>query len=182
VSGPSGPLGPEWPPPSPPPSPPSSPPPWSPPGDDEGLLRALARAVALADPVPANWRGEALAGADWLAVDARLAELAYDSLDDHRPAGAARRPGHERRRLRFGVAGLTIEVELSAAADVVQLAGRLVPGRPERPRRVRALLPRESYTAELGDTGAFRFEELPHAPVSLLVEGDPAVKTGWIVP
>jgi hypothetical protein len=146
---------------------------------DEALLRALADAVALADPVPADWQRAALAGADWLALDAALAEMAYDSLDDHRPAGTARPEGSERRRLRFGGDELAVEVDLTVTADAVRLAGRVVPaGRP----RVRALLPQASHAAEVGDDGAFRFDELPHVPVSLLVEGDPAVKTGWIVP
>jgi hypothetical protein len=156
--------------------------------DDEALLRALADAVAVADPVPADWPRAALGCADWLALDARLAEMAYDSLDDRRPAGTdygtAQHEGSERRRLRFGGDGLAVEVELSVTADAVRLAGRVLPA--GRAGRVRALLPRASHTgevtAEVGDGGAFRFDELPHAPVSLLVDGDPPVKTGWIVP
>jgi hypothetical protein len=157
--------------------------------DDDALLRALADAVAVADPVPADWQRAALGCVDWLALDARLAEMAYDSLDDHRPAGTAhgtaRQEGSERRRLRFTGDDLAVEVELNVTADAVRLAGRVLPaGRAGRaaPRRVRALLPQASYTAEVGDGGAFRFDELPHGPVSLLVDGDPAVKTGWIMP
>jgi hypothetical protein len=161
--------------------------------DDEALLRALADAVAVADPVPAGWHQAALGCADWLALDARLAEMAYDSLDDHRPAGTVYRSaqeGSERRRLRFGGDDLAVEVELNVTADAVRLAGRVLPigragaaGRPAPARyRVRALLPQASHTAEVGDGGAFRFDELPHAPLSLLVDGDPPVKTGWIVP
>jgi hypothetical protein len=151
--------------------------------DDEALLRALADAVALADPVPADWQRAAVGCVDWLALDARLAEMAYDSLDDHRSAGtahgAAHAAGSERRRLRFGGDELAVEVELTVTAEAVRLAGRVLPaGR----HRIRALLPQASQTTEVGHGGAFRFDELPHAPVSLLVDGDPAVKTGWIVP
>ena len=165
--------------PSGPPGPPSGVP------DDEALLRALAGAVSLADPVPADWQRAALGCVDWLALDARLAEMAYDSLDDHRPAGTTRPPGSERRRLRFGADELAVEVEVSVTGDAVRLAGRVVPAGPAGwtgRHRVRALLPEASQTAEVGDGGAFRFDELPHAPVSLLVDGDPPVKTGWIVP
>jgi hypothetical protein len=150
--------------------------------EDDALLRALADAVAVADPVPTDWQRAALGCADWLALDARLAEMAYDSLDDHRPAGAAYgsvQEGSERRRLRFGGDDLAVEVEVSVTADAVRLAGWV---RPAGRSRVRALLPEASHTAEVGEGGAFHFEELPHAPVSLLVDGDPPVKTGWIVP
>jgi hypothetical protein len=151
--------------------------------DDEAVLRALAGAVALADPAPADWQQAALVCFDWLALDARLAELAYDSLDDLRPAGTAQQEGSERRRLRFGSPGLAIEVELSVTADAVRLGGRLLPaGR----RWVRALVSQAPstavLTAEVGDSGAFRFDDLPNGPVSLLVDDGPAVKTGWIVP
>ena len=154
-------------------------------------MRALAEAVVAADPVPADWHRAALGCADWLALDARLAEMAYDSLDDHHPAGtahsghSARQEGSERRRLRFGADDLAVEVEVNVTADAVRLAGRVVatgPAGSARRARVRALLPGDSHTTDVGDDGAFRFDELPHAPVSLLVEGEPGIKTGWIVP
>lgn len=179
MSGPCGLSGPAG-----PPGPPDLP-------DDEALLRALADAVALADPVPADWEPAALGCVDWLALDTRLAEMAYDSLDDQGPAGTAhgtRGEGSERRRLRFGSDELAVEVELTVTPDAVRLAGRVLPAGRAGPHRVRALLPQPAdtesaaYTAEVGGGGRFRFDELPRGPVSLLLDGDPAVKTGWIVP
>jgi 2-keto-3-deoxy-L-rhamnonate aldolase RhmA len=164
--------------------------------DDAVVVRALAGAVALADPVPAEWHLAARVGFDWLAIDARLAGLEVDSLDEHRPAGTAHVEGSERRRLRFGAAGLAIEVEVTVTNGSVRLAGRLVPagtpgagrsdagpsGGGHRARAVRALQPQAAQVARVGEGGTFRFNDLSDAPVSLLVDGDPAVKTGWIVP
>jgi hypothetical protein len=158
--------------------------------EDEALLRSLAAAMSVADPVPAGWEQAAHACFDWLVLDACPADLAYDALDDTHlpvrppgPAGAAgaggTAGGTERRRLRFGAAGLAIEVEVQATSDAVRLLGRLVPAAP---RSVRALLPGGSRETRSGESGAFQFEELPRGPVSLVVESDPALKTGWIVP
>ncbi len=159
----------------------------SPFADDAAVVRALADAVAVADPVPAVWHLAARVGFDWLAIDARLAGLEVDSLDEQRPAGTAHVEGSERRRLRFGAAGLAIDVELTVTGGSVRLAGRLVPGGPSGAaghgaRTVRALQPQAAYVARVGEGGTFRFDDLPDAPVSLLVDSDPAVKTGWIVP
>ncbi|HEY8523990.1 MAG TPA: hypothetical protein VIL48_03435 [Acidimicrobiales bacterium] len=147
---------------------------------DEALLAALADALAGADAVPDGWEREAETAGDWLALDAAPADLAHDSIDDHRPAGTTAGEGSERRRLRYDAAGVTVEVELRMAAGALRLAGRV---RPAARCPVRALQPGGgAHATEAGDAGTFHLDDLPAAPVSLVVEGDTPVKTGWIVP
>lgn len=149
--------------------------------DDEAVLRALGEAMAGADPLPDAWRRDALAGFDWLTLDAEPAEVAYDSIEDvHRPLGGPMAgAGAERRRVRFEARGVAVEVEVQVTADAVRLLGRVTPCGTTR---VRAVLPAGEQVAAAGEGGTFRFEELPRGPVSLLVEGRRRVKTGWIVP
>lgn len=149
--------------------------------DDEAVLRALREALAGADPLPDAWRRDALAGFDWLALDAEPADVAYDSIEDvHRPLGGPLAgDGAERRRVRFEARGVVVEVEVQVTADAVRLLGRVTPCGTTR---VRAVTPGGEQVAAAGESGTFRFDELPREPVSLLVEGQRRVKTGWIVP
>lgn len=149
--------------------------------DDEAVLRALRDALAAADPLPDAWRRDAVAAFDWLAQDAEQAEVAYDSIEDvHRPLGGlAAGDGTERRRVRFEARDVAVEVEVQVTADALRLLGRVT---PYGATRVRALTPAGEQVAAAGERGTFRFDDLSREPVSLLVEGQRRVKTGWIVP
>ncbi|HEX8804114.1 MAG TPA: hypothetical protein VF743_07970, partial [Acidimicrobiales bacterium] len=76
-------------------------------------------------------------------------------------------------------AGRTVAVELRVTAGGVGVVGRAT---PPAPGRVVAVWPQGSETTEADGTGAFRLDDLPRRPLSFVVEGDPPLKTGWVVP
>ena len=93
-------------------------------GESE-LLDRLREAVA-SDEVPAEVLSAAKAAFTWRTIDAELAELAYDSLEDQAALAGVRGPGGPR-ALTFEAGDAVIEIEVEAAGGTRRLEGQVVP-------------------------------------------------------
>ncbi|GHA07406.1 hypothetical protein ACFOOM_15555 [Streptomyces echinoruber] len=138
-----------------------------------GVLEAeLRQAAAILDPVPAELRRIAVEAYALHDLDARLAELAFDSLQDASPVrGADDTP----RMLTFRAGEVTVDVEVTEQG----LIGQVLPPRPARievlggPHAVAAL------TAD--DRGRFTGDTPPAGPFALrLRTGGEVIVTEWL--
>ena len=148
---------------------------------DDELEAELRRLAADREPVPAELVQAALDAFGWRDIDARLAELVYDSLVDADEASLVRgSPGQ--RLVSFAVGGMTIDVEVTSAGP-----GRAVMGQIAPPQRAVVDIRgrRETVTVEADELGRFWSGPLPPGPASLRLRppseaAGPAVVTDWI--
>ncbi|MFF9127234.1 hypothetical protein ACF09J_28850 [Streptomyces sp. NPDC014889] len=139
-----------------------------------GLLEEeLRQAAAILDPVPRDLRQLAVEAFALRDLDARIAELTFDSLVDAIPVrGATDTP----RMLTFQAGELTVDVEVTADG----LMGQVLPPQPARievlagPRR-----PGPALTAD--ELGRFTGDAPPAGPFALrLRAGADVVVTEWL--
>lgn len=147
--------------------------------DATTLLSDLERMVDQNDHVPPEWERAGDAAFGWLSIDAPLAERVYDSTS---AKGVGRLRGGlvtAARRLRFAAGQDGVEVALDTTDDEVLLTGHVL---PNQPAEVKACWPGGEVMMRTRSDGLFRFDGLPFAPLSLHVDGDRPLKTGWVVP
>ena len=151
--------------------------------NDDQLMSVLHRAAALGDPVPDGWRAAAREAFAWAAVGGEVARLVHDARSARDGRVEGRLAGFAQRTLRFragdGPRSTVLEIELDIGADKVRATGRL---RPPGPAMVVAMSSSGRVSAPAGPDGVFRVDELPRRPFCLLVTGETALKTEWIVP
>jgi hypothetical protein len=141
----------------------------------DGLLEEeLRQAAAILDPVPAELRRLAIEAYALHDLDARLAELTFDSLVDAIPIrGATDVP----RMLTFVAGDLTVDVEVTAEG----LMGQVLPPQPagiEVLSGPQALTP-TTLTAD--GMGRFTSDVPPTGPFALrLRAGGEVVVTEWL--
>jgi DNA-directed RNA polymerase specialized sigma24 family protein len=147
--------------------------------DEAKVLAELRRIVADDNTMPSGWEAAASAAFGWLVLDAPVAERVYDSTT--LGAGATPVVGNlgEVRQLRFAAGPDGIELILDAKDDEILLTGNL---RPRRPADVTARWPDGAEVVRSDDDGLFRFQGLPLVPLSVHVDGENRLKTGWVVP
>ncbi|WP_037679361.1 hypothetical protein [Streptomyces griseus] len=137
--------------------------------DLEGELRAAA---AVLDPVPAALRQIAVEAYALHDLDARIAELTFDSLVDAIPVrGATDVP----RMLTFDTGELTVDVEVTAEG----LMGQLLPPQPARIEVLDG--PRAGAALTADSMGRFTTDAPPTGPFALrLRTGGEVVVTEWL--
>ncbi|MDX3401602.1 hypothetical protein [Streptomyces sp. ME01-18h] len=139
----------------------------------DGLLEEeLRQAAAILDPVPAELRRTAVDAFVLHDLDARVAELTFDSLVDGIPVRGETDPP---RMLTFQSDGVTVDVEVTAEGLIGQL---LPPG----PAGIEVLTgPREHVRLTADDMGRFTGEAPPAGPFALrLRTGREVVVTEWL--
>jgi hypothetical protein len=132
---------------------------------DDRLLEELRAVAARVDAAPGRMLTAARASYAWRTIDAELAELAYDSAVATRPLAGVR--GTETPRvLTFSApeCGLTIEIEVTPAAGVVEVVGQLVPAGHAR-LEIRHGGGSESVEAD--ELGRFAIERVHAGPFSI---------------
>ncbi|GAA3989571.1 hypothetical protein GCM10022384_41940 [Streptomyces marokkonensis] len=144
--------------------------------DDElanGLLEEeLRQAAAILDPVPAGLRQVAVDAFALHGLDARVAELTFDSLVDAIPVRGETDPP---RMLTFSVDEVTVDVEVTADG----LIGQVLPPGPARIEVLSGSLAHARLTAD--DMGRFTGEAPPTGPFALrLRTGREVVMTEWL--
>lgn len=143
-------------------------------GDVEsGLLEEeLRQAAAVLDPVPPALLQIAVDAYVLHDLDARVAELTFDSLVDAIPVRGATDPP---RMLTFSAGEVTLDVEVSAQG----LMGQVL---PPQPARIEVLAgPRATAVLTADDLGRFTAETSPSGPFALrLRTGDEVVTTEWL--
>ncbi|MEU6477396.1 hypothetical protein ABZ858_10975 [Streptomyces sp. NPDC047017] len=136
------------------------------------LEEELRQAAAVLDPVPDALRQLAVDAYALHDLDARIAELTFDSLLDAIPVrGAADVP----RMLTFQAGELTVDVEVSGDG----LLGQVMPPQPARIEVLHGPRPGAPLTAD--DLGRFTGEAPPAGPFALrLRAGGRLVVTEWL--
>jgi hypothetical protein len=139
---------------------------------DEGLERELRQAAAVLDPVPDDLRQLALEAYALHDIDARIAELTFDSLVDAIPVrGATDVP----RMLTFQAGELTVDVEVTGDG----LIGQVLPPQAARVEVLHGPRPGARLTTD--DLGRFTGEAPPAGPFALRLRTDAdVVVTEWL--
>ncbi|WP_086564937.1 hypothetical protein [Streptomyces africanus] len=145
-------------------------------GDEEwdaGLLEEeLRRAAAVLDPVPAELQQIAVDAYALHDLDARVAELTFDSLVDALPVRGA---GDAPRMLTFQAGEVTVDVEVTPHG----LMGQVLPPQPARIEVLGGPRPGSPLTAD--DLGRFTADTPPSGPFALrLRTGGDVVVTQWL--
>ncbi|MGC9500473.1 hypothetical protein [Streptomyces sp. WG7] len=138
-----------------------------------GLLEEeLRQAAAILDPVPAELRRIAVDAFALHDLDARVAELTFDSLVDAIPVRGEADPP---RMLTFRADEVTVDVEVTADG----LIGQVLPPGPARIEVLSGPLAHARLTAD--DLGRFTGEAPPTGPFALrLRTGREVVVTEWL--
>ncbi|GEC02866.1 hypothetical protein SSP24_05210 [Streptomyces spinoverrucosus] len=142
---------------------------------DGGLLEEELRgAAAVLDPVPAELRRIAVDAYALHDLDARLAELTFDSLVDAIPVrGVTDAP----RMLTFRSGELTVDVEVTAQG----LMGQVLPPQPARIEVLGGPQPAAPDTLTADAMGRFAGHVAPSGPFALrLRTGGEVVVTEWL--
>jgi hypothetical protein len=155
--------------------------------DADVVLAELGRLIAGGDAVPESWWDAAWSAYAWLALDAVPAERIYDSTTVSRVpvplvgggGGGGGGGFQEIRQIRFSARNDGVELAVDTNGDEVLLSGHLVSGRVVS---VTVRWPGGERTARTDESGGFRFHGLPVAPLSVQVDGEHPLKTGWILP
>ncbi|KFG72459.1 hypothetical protein FM21_16200 [Streptomyces mutabilis] len=136
------------------------------------LEEELRQAAAILDPVPAELRRIAVDAFALHDLDARVAELTFDSLVDAIPVRGATDPP---RMLTFQADEVTVDVEVTADGLIGQV---LPPG----PARIEVLSgPRAPARLTADELGRFTGEAPPSGPFALrLRTGEGVVETEWL--
>jgi hypothetical protein len=140
---------------------------------DAGLLEEeLRQAAAVLDPVPAQLQQIAVDAYALHDLDARVAELTFDSLVDALPVRGA---GDVPRMLTFRAGEVTVDVEVTAQG----LMGQVLPPQPARIEVLGGPRPGSPLTAD--DLGRFTGDAPPSGPFALrLRTGGDVVVTEWL--
>ncbi|MDQ0584779.1 hypothetical protein [Streptomyces rishiriensis] len=140
--------------------------------DHDRLEEELRQAAAILDPVPAELRRTAIEAYALHDLDARIAELTFDSLVDAIPVrGAVDVP----RMLTFHTGGLTVDVEVTDEG----LMGQLLPPQSASIEVLHG--PRAGASLIADDLGRFACDAPLGGPFALrLRTGAEVVVTEWL--
>ncbi|CAN5876266.1 hypothetical protein BH23ACT4_BH23ACT4_00280 [soil metagenome] len=140
------------------------------------IIETLRKGLAQSDPVPPTVAEFAAALFTWRDIDAELAELAFDSVEEETPTGV--RSTTTARMISFEVGKWTIDLEYNPATRI--LLGSMSPASPFT---VELHSRGARFAMDLDDIGRFEFEDVEGGPASLVfraTDGE-VVKTSWIV-
>lgn len=143
---------------------------------DNEILDILRKGMRQSDPVPSTVTEFAAALFTWRDIDAELAELTFDSVDEEAPTGV--RSTSTARMLSFEIGKWTIDLEYNPAAAV--LMGSVSPASPFS---VELHSRGARFAMELDEMGRFEFDDVEGGPASLVfraADGE-MIKTSWIV-
>lgn len=143
---------------------------------DEEIFEMLGSGLSQSDPAPTTISEFARALFTWRDVDAELAEMTYDSVDESLPSGV--RSTATARMVSFHVEGWTIDLEYDPIA--AHVVGRVS---PDSRFKVELHMGGARIASESDASGRFAFEEVQGGPVSLVFRFDDGsvIKTSWIV-
>ena len=143
---------------------------------DNEILDILRKGLQQSDPVPSTISDFAAALFTWRDIDAELAVLTFDSVDEEAPAGV--RSTSIARILSFEIGKWTIDLEYNPGTGI--LMGSVS---PVSPFTVELNSRGAHFEMELDDMGRFEFDDVEGGPASLVfrsTDGE-VVKTNWIV-
>lgn len=144
--------------------------------DDEQLLAALKESLGARQAVPPEFVELGKNAYAWHNIDAELAQLTYDSTNEHAGVPSMRSEPASIRALTFTSAHLTVELEVNEDS----MLGQVIPtqeGTIEIQTRTGPIT-----TIQVDEVGCFAIRPIPDNPFRLHCHttDDSDVLTGWI--
>lgn len=144
--------------------------------DEAELLAGLRNGLGESDPIPSDVSEFAKAAFTWRDVDAALAEMEFDSIDEEVPSGV--RSSTVIRMMSFQAGRWMIDIEYD------ETAGRLM-GATSPPARYTIELHTAGarFSTESDDSGRFVADDVARGPLGMVIrfsDGE-VVKTQWVV-
>ena len=144
--------------------------------EDDQLVAKLRTVLSSTDPVPSDVTSFAVAAYSWRTIDAELAELDFDSIEEDVPAGV--RSATTARMVSFQAGKWLIDIEHDPTTG--RLMGQVT---PESQFIVELHTTGAHFSVESDSDGHFEADSVDTGPLSLVLRfADGAVvKTTWIV-
>jgi hypothetical protein len=143
---------------------------------DDQLLAALKESLRIQRDVPAEFTEAGKNAYAWHNIDAELAQLTYDSLQDRGPALSVRSETASIRALTFTSDHLTIEMEVNGDSLLCQLfpTGEATIELQDRAGIIASI--------QADEVGCFAIRPIPASPFRLACRtaDGTSVVTGWI--
>jgi hypothetical protein len=143
---------------------------------DNEIIEKLAKGLEQTDPVPSHVTEFAHALFTWRNLDADLAELSYDSIDEQTPTGV--RSTSTARMISFEVGQWTVDLEHNPTTGL--LIGSVA---PESDFTVELHIGGARFVSESDELGRFEFEGVEQGPASFVIRlaDGRTLKTSWVV-
>lgn len=144
--------------------------------EDETLLAGLRTGLSESDPVPSDVDEFARAAFSWRDIEARLAELDFDSVDEDVPAGV--RSSVTARMMSFQAGQWMLDIEYDEAAG--RLLGAIS---PQSGYTIELHTAGALFTAESDESGRFTADGVNPGPLSMVLHfsGGEVIKTQWVI-
>jgi len=144
--------------------------------EDDQLLAKLRAGLSQSDSVPSDVSEFAKAAFSWRHIDADLAELDFDSIDEDLPSGV--RSSTTARMVSFQVGKWMLDVEYDETSG--RLMGHIS---PESPYSVDLHTAGALFSVESDEVGRFEADGIAPGPLSMVLrfrDGE-VIKTQWVV-
>jgi hypothetical protein len=144
--------------------------------EEERLIARLRRGLEESEPVPTDVGEFARAAFSWRDIDADLAELEFDSVDEEQPVGV--RSSATARMVSFQAGQWMLDVEHDP------IAGRLIGAiSPRAEYRVELHTAGAVFTIASDDAGRFEADGVNAGPLSMILHFNDrqVIKTQWVV-
>lgn len=144
--------------------------------EDARILAQLREGLGQSEAVPSDVIEFAKAAFAWRNIDAELAELDFDSIDEDLPAGV--RSVGTARMISFQAGQWMIDIEFDERSG--RLMGQIS---PESPFTVELHTTGAHFSVESDELGRFTADGITTGPLSLVLHlpGGETVKTPWVV-
>lgn len=144
--------------------------------EDEKLLAKLREGLGESDAVPSDVTAFAKAAFTWRTIDAELAELDYDSIDEDLPAGV--RSSATARMISFQAGQWMLDVEYDEAMG--RLLGHVS---PQATYTIELHSAGALFTVESDELGRFEADGVSPGPLSMIVRltDGSVIKTQWVI-
>ena len=144
--------------------------------EDQEILAKLRRALNESDVAPSDVSEFAKAAFRWRDIEAELAHLDFDSVDEDVPSGV--RSSATARMLSFQAGRWVLDVEYDEGSH--RLIGQI---EPETPYRIDLHSAGTFFTIDSDDQGRLEAEGILTGPLSMVLRftGGPVIKTQWVV-
>lgn len=144
--------------------------------EDERLIAGLRAGLEQSDPVPWDVMTFAKAAIAWREIDAGLAEMEFDSIEEDMPAGV--RSSATARMISFQAGQWMLDIEYD------DHSGRLMGAiSPETAYTVEVHSAGALFSTDSDDVGRFEAEGVTPGPLSLVLyfRGGQNIKTQWVI-
>lgn len=145
-------------------------------GEDERLIVALREGLEESDPVPSDVTEFARGALTWRQIDAELAELEFDSIDEDVPEGV--RSPVTARMVSFQVGQWMLDIEYDESSR--RLIGAIS---PEAGYKVELHTAGGRFSTESDDAGRFEADAVDPGLLSLVLyfRDGGVIKTQWVI-